>query len=294
MKVLRQLSLVASFLGLAITVFAAENVLPQDVTIHRDNIALKGNFYSGGQDEPTPTILLLNGFPGNETDVLGLGARFSEAGYNALTFNYSGTYESEGEWSFINTQADIQAAFDFLTQPGNVSKYHIDTSRIYLGGWSFGGGMTLTYAARHPEVRSVFSIAGTDHGAFMREYFRNPQMASWIDDMFEKLKAPNGPVRFGKGAMPKEATPALFAILDSTLDIARSAPLLKDRNILLIGGWDDSNNRIEDNMLPDYRALRSAGANQVRMAAFQDTHGFRHSRAALADTIISWMKKDSR
>ncbi len=157
---------------------------PAEITIDRDGLLMNGKYFIAEGTGTFPTVILLHGFPGNETDVLGLGSKISEAGINALTFNYSGTYQSQGLWSFENTQKDIQAAYNFLHQPENISHFKIDTSLIYLGGWSFGGGMALTYAANHPEIPSVFSIAGTDHGEFMREYFRNKEFAAVIDRMF--------------------------------------------------------------------------------------------------------------
>jgi dienelactone hydrolase len=263
---------------------------PADITIQRDDVLLQGKFYLAGENGSFPTLILLHGFPGNKTDVLGLGNRISQAGINVLTFSYSGTHQSDGEWSFENTQKDIHAAYNFLHRPENIVKYKIDTSAIYLGGFSFGGGMALTYAASHPEITSVFSIAGTDHGEFMREYFRNKEFATVIDHMFEELKAPKGPVRFAREAMPSEATPEIFAILDSTLDLRKCALSLAKKDILLIGGWDDQNVTIGHHILPLYRALNEAPADRVKIVAFQDDHSFRKSREKLAETIIKSLK----
>jgi len=265
-------------------------IKPVDITIQRKDVILQGKFYPTGEDSISPSLILLHGFPGNETDVLGLGSKISQAGINVLTFNYGGTYQSGGEWNFENTQQDIRATYNFLHQPENMVQYNIDTSRIYLGGWSFGGGMALTYAASHPEITSVFSIAGTDHGEFMREYFRNKKFATVINQMFDELKAPNGPVRFAPGAMPEYATPEIFAILDSTLDLRKCAASLARKDILLIGGWDDQNVTIDHHILPLYRALQEARADRVKIVAFQDDHSFRKSRAELAETIIGWLK----
>ena len=76
---------------------------------------IQGKFYSAsGTAFSFPTILLLHGFPGNEEHVLGLGAELSLRGFNTLTFNYRGTYQSEGDFSLKNSLEDIQVAFDFL------------------------------------------------------------------------------------------------------------------------------------------------------------------------------------
>ena len=157
------------------TVAQSQVSSPVEISINRNGIHLKGKFYNPGVSGTFPTVILLQGFPGNETDVLGIGKILSEVGYNTLTFNYSGTYHSEGEFNFDNSQKDVEAAFNFINQPENITKFKIDTTRIILGGYSFGGGMALTYAANHPEIKEVFSIAGNDHCAAIREYELNAE-----------------------------------------------------------------------------------------------------------------------
>ena len=90
----------------------------------------------------------------------------SRSGFNALTFNYSGTHHSEGLNSFDSSQAAISAAFAFLTNADTAADLGVDRDHVLLGGWSYGGGMALSDAAHNPTVDSVFSIAGTDHGEF--------------------------------------------------------------------------------------------------------------------------------
>jgi len=288
---MRQIVTIFNVILLLLTSVAySQTSIPADILIDRSGVLLKGKFYISEGEGKFPTVILLHGFPGNETDVLGLGSELSQAGINVMTFNYSGTHKSQGLYSFENTQKDIQAAFRFLHQPQNISKYKVDTKRVYLGGYSYGGGMALTYAANHPEIAVVFSIAGTDHGEFFREYFRNKEFAVMIDGMFEQLKAPSGPVRFAEGTMPKETTPEIIAESDSTIDLRRSAPLLAQKDILLIGGWDDQNVTIDHHILPLYRALNNMKAKNVEIVAFQDDHAFRNSRAELAQTIIQWLK----
>ena len=263
---------------------------PIDITIDRNGVLLKGKFYMSEGIGNFPTVILLHGFPGNEIDVLGIGSQLSEVGINALTFNYSGTHQSEGDCNFENTQKDIKAVFEFIHQSKNTHKYKIDTTRIILGGYSYGGGMALTYAANHQEIKAVFSIAGNDHGVFMEEYNRNSEMQKIIDKMFNDLKAPTGQVRFARGGTPKEIAEMKIIELNPTYHLLKSAPLLVKKDILLIGGWDDHNVSIENIILPLYRALREE-AKTVRIVAFQDDHSFKDSREGLARTIIEWIKK---
>ena len=271
------------------TVAQSQAAAQVEIIINRNDIHLKGKFYISEDSGTFPTVILLQGFPGNETDVLDIGMKLSEVGYNALTFNYSGTHHSEGEFNFNNSQKDVEAAFNFIYRPENISKFKIDTTRIILGGYSFGGGMALTYAANHPNVKEVFSIAGNDHGAAIREYKLNPERKKMLNDIFDELKPRTDIVRFGPGGTPKEIVEMKILESNPSFDLRYCAPLLAPKNILLIGGWDDQNVSIENRVLPLYRALINAKAKNVKINAVQDNHSFRNSREELAQIIIEWL-----
>jgi len=261
------------------------NRTPDDITFKSQGHTLRGKFFQGKPSGQCPTLLLLHGFPGNQQDVLGLGQRLSIAGINVLTFNYSGTHKSEGEFTMSNTLTDIQAAYDYLHQSNIVRRFHVDTSQVVLGGYSYGGGMALTYASRHPEIQRVISIAGTDHGEFAREYLRNPQMAQSMDSLFDKLKTPDGPINFeGRGLLKK------LAANPTPVDLRLSANDLAARDILLVGGWDDAQITIDQFLLPLYRALKKAGANKIRFFALHADHSFRNVREELATELVRWMQ----
>lgn len=258
---------------------------PDDITFQSEGRSLKGKFYQGATTGPALTLILLHGFPGNPQDVLGLGQKLATAGINVLTFNYSGTHKSEGKFTMSNTLTDIQAAYDFLHQSDIVQRFHVDTSQVVIGGHSYGGGMALTYTSRHPEIRRVISIAGNDHGAFAREYLRNPQMAQSMDSLFDRLKTPDGPINFeGHGALKElAANPTPFDLLLSANDLAA-------RDILLVGAWDDAQVTIEQVLLPLYRALKKAGASKIRFATLHTDHSFRNVREELATELVRWLQ----
>jgi Dienelactone hydrolase and related enzymes len=261
-----------------------------NIVLDRGGVLLSGRLRVCEGDGPFPTVILLHGLPGNESDVLGLGAALVKNGINVLTFNYSGTFESQGEWSFADTLKDIEAAFYFVNRPDNILRFKIDARRLGLGGYDYGGGMVLAYAAGRPEVGVVFSIAGTDHGEFLREYARNPEMRKIVDETYAAMAAPAGPVRFAEGAVPREWADIGPAALDPNLDFLRIAPALAGKDILLVCAWDDETNKVERNALPLYRALKERKAKSASIAAFQDDHAFRKSRAGLARAVGDWLK----
>lgn len=246
-----------------------------------------GTFHPSQGGPAHSTVLLLHGFPGNEEDVLGIGRTLSRRGVQTLSFNYRGTYRSDGRFSLANSLGDVAAAWNHLHGGELPGTRGIDPGRTVLGGYSFGGGMALSHADRHPEVTRVFTVAATDHGAFARRYRDDAGFRAMIDDIFAELEAPNGPVRSERRDLRE--------LLDDPdrYDLQLSAPRLSDRDLLLIGGWEDSNNTIEENLLPLYRSLRRAGAEGVRIATLHDDHGFGAVREALADTVHAWLHGDA-
>lgn len=280
-------AILASALSLSVC-FSQESPAPDSIVILSQGHRLKGRFFPAMADSPRATLILLQGFPGNERDVLGLGEKLSQSGMNVLMFNYSGTHRSEGKFNFTSTLDDIRAAYDYLSGPAQRKRPGVDPRTILLAGYSYGGGMALTYAASHPEIRRVISIAGNDHGAFAREYRRNSEMAHVLDSVFDALRSPAGPIQFDG----KEVLKQLAANPDP-YDLRLSAPRLADRDILLAGGWDDWQVSIEDNLLPLYRALKKSGSTTVRFITFHTDHSFREVRAELAAELARWINSSA-
>jgi dienelactone hydrolase len=260
----------------------------EDIIIEREGVQLKGNFHLAPGTGKFPTVVLLDGFPGGRTDVIGIGKLLTKAGINALTFQYAGTHDSQGLVSFDNQQKDIQAAFDFIRKPENVIRFQIDTSLIYLGGWCHGGGMALAYSVNHPEIRSIFSIVGNDFGEFLRTYASNPKIKTMIDTSHDELIS-IGTIRMEKGALPKEVSERGIENLNPIFDLKQNAGALAKKDVLLVCAWDDPFVTVEQFMLPLYRALKKENAKNLQIIAFQDGHNFVKSREILAAQIAEWI-----
>lgn len=261
---------------------------PTDIAFPSQGHTLMGKFYAGSGGSTRPTVLLLQGFPGNDRDVLGMGRSLSDSGYNVMVFNYSGTHQSEGVFDIRTAPQDIEAAFIFVRSPETAQRFHVDPSRIILGGYSFGGGMALAYAATHADIPAVFSIAGTDHAELLREYRSDPALAARLDSLFDLMKRPTGPVNFeGKEALKK------MAQLPTAFDFHKGIPELVRRHVLLVGGTDDMNVALERHILPFYRIQKQLHATDTRLITFQTDHQFRNVRQELAAALLTWLQNSA-
>ena len=280
------LSIIMIFLTNYRPVFSQE---PEDITIERDSVLLKGKFYIASGDDNKPVVILLQGSPGNTSDVLGLGRSLSMSGINAMTFNYSGSHQSTGTFSFPNCQADIGATFIFLHRPDVVEKFRIDTSAIILAGYSFGGGQATAYAIRHKEVKRLISIAGVDWGIFFDQYRSNPDMKNNLDASIDRSIAA-GIFRFEPGYLPKDIGSGQ-RILDPSFYTAKNAASLAEKDFLIICGLNDANVTMEEYILPLYNALQDVKVRNVQLSPFEDDHTFSLSREKISQTICDWVNR---
>ena len=243
--------------------------------------SIKGYFFPASGNDAIATVLFLQGFPGVEGDEL-ICERLAQENINVLTFNYRGTFGSEGYFSFSNAVDDIGAALLFLREPQFQETYAINPGKIALGGWSFGSGIIFSGAIRSNEIRKVFAISGRDFSQEARRIENDPEYAEIVTRNLAAIRTPEGPVNYRDDL--------LSDLIDNhaILDTRKLVPYLKGRDILLIGGWDDEVSAIEDHILPLYRSLKGQGT-KVRIEAFQDDHEFTDNKKELIQVIVNWL-----
>ena len=85
----------------------------QPIIFSSDNNKLIGTFFVASGKEKKPTVMLLHGFPGNETnyDIAHAIKRF---GFNVIIFHYSGTWGSSGDFSITNAISDVNVAVNYF------------------------------------------------------------------------------------------------------------------------------------------------------------------------------------
>ena len=164
-----------------------------------------------------------------------------------------------------------------------VKRYSIDPDRFYLGGYSHGGGVALLYAANHPEVHRVFSIAGNDFGEWARRTSRDAAFAEAIAGAFAHYSA-QGWVRRAAGADRE-----LLNNVEN-YDVRARAAVLADLELFLAAGQNDRTTALEDHMLPLYRELQSEGAARARLVVYQADHSFDDACDRIARDLIDWIR----
>lgn len=129
---------------------------PVSFESHGSNIA--GHLYlpEASSTAPLPLIILCHGFCGVKELLLPTYAEyFAKQGYAALTFDYRGFGESEGESGRLVPKLqieDIHSAIEW-----SVAHVNIDSNRIGLWGSSFGGANAIIAASQSDKVKCVVS-----------------------------------------------------------------------------------------------------------------------------------------
>jgi pimeloyl-ACP methyl ester carboxylesterase len=250
-------------------------VVPSQLRVPVGDAEITLTLWHGGENADL-SVVLVPGWGGGPSDQLGIGAALSRRGVDVAVLSPRGWHNSSGTASFSRALDDIGAAVGWARKSLGES--------VVLGGHSWGGGMSLAFAARDPSVRRVFSISGTDHGLFIRQCQSDRDYAAAIRETLEASAAPSGSIRFDV-----QDTLGELAAGQAIYGLQENAGALSDRSILLVGGWEDSSVTVDGTLLPLYRALRRAGADDVSFRVYHADHSFSTVRATLHEEILTWL-----
>jgi acetyl esterase/lipase len=218
---------------------------------------------------PHPTVVICHGLPGNEKN-LDLAQALRRAGWNAVTFNYRGSWGSPGNFRFAQNLEDANAVLAYLR--ANAPTLGIDTSRIVLAGHSMGGWVTALTAAQDHAIIGAILISAADMGRSGSQP-HDPLVADMADDM-ESL---NG-VTAESMAAELTANAQAFRMENAAAGLAQ-IPLLALT--------------ADDGLASDSTALVSAiaakGGHQTTVKHFATDHSFSDHRIALESEIINWL-----
>jgi len=260
--------------------------MPIPVVFESKGAKIHAIFYQASGLKPLPTVILCHGFTGNNTDVLGLGEILMQEGFNALAFNYRGTWGSEGMFTIANSLEDVVSAIHYVKSSSTIRDFNVDPSSITVLGWSYGGGMALLGSLNEPTIKRVVYIAGGNLSEVARMMKQSYEFKQAILKMVDQ-----GIFDSGFSSLSAEELFAdVFADMDK-YDLVKHAEAISNKDVLIIGGWRDQENTIEHHILPLVRALQRHEAKQVQIEILDADHSFTDVRSQLADRILFWLRK---
>lgn len=231
------------------------------------------------------TLVFTQGFM--ETgDIWHIGETLSSQGINVFMFDFRGCFESEGKQGLLNSQADIAAALTFIRSSGISQKYKVDQAKIILGGYSYGGHMSMLFAIHHPEIKRVISISGGDLGILADQARTHPDLRKGYTEFFNTIKKPQGPVDFIYDDPMEELfeNQAYFSIYDQLERISST-------DILMTGGLDDQVVSMEEHLLPLYRKFNANHSQKLQFIVYQTDHSYKNVSGELLKDVTNWINK---
>ena len=136
----------------------------QTVDLTVDGISIVGQIYLPDESAAYPAVCLCHGVPsGNPPDPADggyptLAERICRKNYAVFYFNFRGTGDSGGNFDLLGWTRDLQAVVDYLYDLKN-----IDSSRIFLVGFSGGAATSVYVASKDSRVSGIAACACPAH-----------------------------------------------------------------------------------------------------------------------------------
>jgi pimeloyl-ACP methyl ester carboxylesterase len=240
------------------------------VHIPTRGVLINGVVYQASGSGLHPTIVICHGLPGNEKN-LDLAQAARRAGWNAVTFNYRGSWGSPGSFRFAQNPEDAAAVLQYLRQPANATALGIDTRRIVLAGHSMGGWVTAITASKDSALAGAILISAADMGR--QGGTRERLVAEMADDM-ESLA----------GVTPQTMADEIAANAKA-FSMGNTAPGLAKIPLLVITS--------DDGLAPAsaalVKAIESEGGRNVKTAHLATDHSYSDHRIALESEVLRWL-----
>jgi len=234
-------------------------------------LLINGLIYKPAGTGPHPALVLCHGLPGNEKN-LDLAQAVRRAGWNAVTFNYRGSWGSPGSFRFAQNIEDANAVLTYLRDPANAARLGVDPKRIAIAGHSMGGWVTAHAAAHDHALLGAILISAADMGA-LGELPRTKVVSEMKDDM-ESLAGVTA-----ESMADETIAHAKEFGFSKTVDGLVPMPLL----VL----------SADDGLAPESDALvkevTEKGSKQVTAIHIATDHAWSDHRIFLESTIINWL-----
>ena len=237
-------------------------------------------YLASGQG-PHPVVFVLHGFPGNEKN-LDLAQAIRRAGWNAIFFNYRGSWGTPGTFSFSNAIEDTQTAIAWLREPANAARLHSDPKRIALVGHSMGGFMAAYAGSHDPAILGTALISAANFHDWAGGDLKPEQEQANHDRLVKSIEE--------NDILPLAGCTAK-GLADEMLSHRKQwnfvdyAAMFGMRPLLVITSDDGlmpGNVRLAEN-------VRKLGNSRVTEQHFATDHSYSDKRIALEAEVLNWL-----
>lgn len=240
----------------------------RELIIDIDSDSIAGYAMLAAGDHPKETIILVPGYPGNDTN-FDLAIDMRAEGFNVIIFNHRGAWGSQGLYSYSNCLEDIDYLIEYLSQQEVSETLHIDTGKFTLVGRSFGGGIALIQGSQNDQIKRIVALTSVNYGDLMKNYSSLDELGGFKNYMLKQVMMNHNIDLF------------LQELLDNqeAYDIGHYNAQLSQKDILIIEDSDKNMEWIET-------------LNNATTVVLDSDHNFIDKREELSQIIIKWLTSE--
>lgn len=251
-------------------------------TLNSSGKQIIGSILIAAGEKPHPTVILLNGFPGNDTNG-DVAHSIRRAGFNVVNFNYRGSWGSDGDYSWSNCIEDAQLVINYFRTQEVEELYRCDKNKLVLVGHSMGGFISLINLISDSSLKYACSFAGFNYGLwadFIKDDEEIKMMS--LERITESVKLLRGTTA--------EALINEMIKKHEEWNLLNSVEKLAKKNLLLIAAKYDQLAPVQLHHLPLSTALKKVGV-KFEEKIINSGHSFSDKRIELIREIINWLTK---
>lgn len=256
---------------------------------YKEDIQLDGKrgkifctYYVAGGEGLHPTVILCHGYPGNEQN-LDIAHLLRRIGCNVMTFHYSGSWGSEGNFSLKHCVEDTESILDLLLTDDHL---RADKERIWLFGHSMGGFVGFHMLVRRKELAGAvlampcdfgqLAIAGEKDPAIKKEIIANLQEgADWL-----------------QGIDGETLYQECREIADHSTFV-KLADRITEKPVLLIGGVLDTITPVRTMIQPLVDRVRELGGTRMEFKTITTDHMFADERCTVSELTARFLERQA-
>jgi len=231
--------------------------------------------YRTGGEGKHPTILLAHGIPGVEKN-LDLAQGLRRVGFHVVTFHYSGSWNSAGDYGIDHCLEDAETVLEYIK---NDTEMNFDTEKLYVVGHSMGCFIAAHLAAKHPELKAAVTIAPCDMGEGMMSEKGRGQMKAIFESAAPWLSGTTAEALYAETEQKQER-----------YQLSALAEKLKEMPMYCINAKLDEECSADVHVIPWVTAVNNAGGKAEQEEWVTD-HSFSDMRNELIEAVAKYLIK---
>lgn len=237
--------------------------------------------YPAGKNHSSPTIIFAHGFPGHEKNVM-LAHLLRQMGFHVLIFYYSGSWGSDGLFSFSGSIDDTEAIIDFVMSD---TQYHFDKEHVFLLGHSFGAPVIARAMERRPSIFGGIFLMPYDLGHL---FLLGQTTASYRHSLIDLLKE-------GEEFIPHTSYHTFYEEIQSNPSYYSYFPLanmLSQKPLCWISCKRDLLAPESIHTIPFMKLLKQYPSHRITWKRYNTDHYFSNIHEQLANEITRFIQQE--